>query len=226
MSELERPGAPGEDRAERRHGHWPERLLLGIDAKADQKAAYRMVQQAAQLGHADGRRAWVYLTAAGIGRKADPKAARHMLAELAKEDKFAALQAGLPRPCQLREEAGRGRAESRFRGPLYRALPAALQRGGVPLSGGARHAVAGESRRARPVRRGTDGRTDPRRPVLQHPEPGRGSGRAGDQPLHRHGDRYASRAGASRSTSSNMRPASNTARTMTALGRTMSRSAS
>ena len=70
-----------------------ERLLLGIDTKADQKAAYGMVQQAAQLGHADGRRAWVYLTAAGIGRKADPKAARHMLAELAKEDKFAALQA-------------------------------------------------------------------------------------------------------------------------------------
>ena len=69
-----------------------ERLLLGIDTKPDQKAAYKMVQQAARLGHPDGRRAWVYLTAAGIGRKADPKAARKMLAELAKEDKFAALQ--------------------------------------------------------------------------------------------------------------------------------------
>ena len=69
-----------------------EHLLLGIDTRADQKAAYRMVQQAAKLGHPDGRRAWVYLTAAGIGRKADPKAARQMLGELAKEDKFAALQ--------------------------------------------------------------------------------------------------------------------------------------
>jgi prolyl 4-hydroxylase len=69
-----------------------EHLLLGIGTKPDQKAAYRMVQQAAKLGHQDGRRAWVYLTAAGIGRKADPKAARQMLGELAKEDKFAALQ--------------------------------------------------------------------------------------------------------------------------------------
>jgi len=69
-----------------------ERLLLGIDTRADQKAAYRMVQQAAQLGHEDARRAWVYMTNAGIGRKADPKAAREMLGELAKEDRFAALQ--------------------------------------------------------------------------------------------------------------------------------------
>ena len=69
-----------------------ERLLLGIETKPDQKAAYKMVEQAARLGHPDGRRAWVYLTAAGIGRKADPKGAKEMLAELAKEDKFAALQ--------------------------------------------------------------------------------------------------------------------------------------
>jgi prolyl 4-hydroxylase len=69
-----------------------ERLLLGIDMKADQKAAYKMVQQAAGLGHEDARRAWVYMTNAGIGRRADPKAAREMLAELAKEDRFAALQ--------------------------------------------------------------------------------------------------------------------------------------
>ena len=69
-----------------------ERLMLGIDVKPDQKAAYRMVQQAARLGHEDGRRAWVYLTAAGIGRKADPDSAMKMLGELAKEDRFAALQ--------------------------------------------------------------------------------------------------------------------------------------
>lgn len=69
-----------------------ERLMLGIDVEPDQKAAYRMVQQAARLGHEDGRRAWVYLTAAGIGRKADPEGARKMLSELAQEDRFAALQ--------------------------------------------------------------------------------------------------------------------------------------
>ena len=69
-----------------------ERLLLGIDTRPDQEGAYAMVQQAARLGHEDGRRAWVYLTAAGIGRKADPESARMMLAELAKEDRFAALQ--------------------------------------------------------------------------------------------------------------------------------------
>lgn len=69
-----------------------ERLLLGIGTRPDQRAAYRMVQQAARLGHEDGRRAWVYMTNAGIGTRADPKAAREMLAELAKEDRFAALQ--------------------------------------------------------------------------------------------------------------------------------------
>jgi len=69
-----------------------ERLLLGIDTEPNQKAAYKMIQQAARLGHPDGRRAWVYLTNAGIGRKADAKAAGDMLAELAKEDRFAALQ--------------------------------------------------------------------------------------------------------------------------------------
>ena len=69
-----------------------ERLLLGIDIEPDQAAAYRMVRQAAKLGQEDGRRAWVYLTHAGIGTKADPAAAQSMLAELAKEDRFAALQ--------------------------------------------------------------------------------------------------------------------------------------
>jgi prolyl 4-hydroxylase len=69
-----------------------ERLLLGVEVKSDRKASYKMVQQAARLGHPDGRRAWVYMTNAGIGCKADPAAARKMLAELAKEDRFAALQ--------------------------------------------------------------------------------------------------------------------------------------
>jgi prolyl 4-hydroxylase len=69
-----------------------ERLMLGLDVKPDQKAAYKMVQQAARLGHEDGRRAWVYLTAAGIGRKPDLDSAMKMLGELAQEDRFAALQ--------------------------------------------------------------------------------------------------------------------------------------
>lgn len=69
-----------------------ERRLLGIDCNPDQTGAYAAVQQAAQLGHEDGRRAWIYMTSAGIGREADPKAAREMLGELAKEDRFAALQ--------------------------------------------------------------------------------------------------------------------------------------
>jgi prolyl 4-hydroxylase len=69
-----------------------ERRLLGIDCKPDARAALAEVQQAARLGHPDGRRAWVYLTAAGIGAKADEARARSMLAELAKEDRFAAVQ--------------------------------------------------------------------------------------------------------------------------------------
>jgi prolyl 4-hydroxylase len=69
-----------------------ERRLLGIDCKPDQRAAFAAVKQAARLGHEDGRRAWVYLTAAGIGRKANPATARDMLGELAKDDRFAALQ--------------------------------------------------------------------------------------------------------------------------------------
>lgn len=88
LSELEQraktDGAAAMDLAERR--------LLGIGCKPDQKAAYALVKQAAQLGDEDARRAWVYMTSAGLGHKADPGAAREMLAELAKEDRFAALQ--------------------------------------------------------------------------------------------------------------------------------------
>ena len=69
-----------------------ERRLLGIGCQPDQQAAYRAVEQAARLGHQDGRRAWVYLTAAGIGRQSDPAAARQMLKTLADEDQFAGVQ--------------------------------------------------------------------------------------------------------------------------------------
>jgi prolyl 4-hydroxylase len=69
-----------------------EHYLLGIGCAPDQQAAYRAVEQAARIGHQDGRRAWVYLTAAGIGRAPDPAAARSMLRTLAEEDRFAAVQ--------------------------------------------------------------------------------------------------------------------------------------
>lgn len=69
-----------------------ERHLLGIDTAPDSKAALEVVKQAAAMGHTDGRRAWVYMTAAGIGAPANEAKARAMLGELAKEDRFAAVQ--------------------------------------------------------------------------------------------------------------------------------------
>ena len=66
--------------------------LYGIGCKPDRRAAFNAVRLAAHLGHPDGRRARIYLTAAGIGTKPDHSAAMEMLKELAKEDKFAALQ--------------------------------------------------------------------------------------------------------------------------------------
>jgi len=69
-----------------------EQRLLGIGCAPDAQAAYRAVEQAARLGHQDGRRAWVYLTAAGIGRAPDLDAAKAMLKTLASEDRFAGVQ--------------------------------------------------------------------------------------------------------------------------------------
>ena len=69
-----------------------EARLMGDGGVPDAPAALALVEQAARLGNEDARRAWVYMTAAGIGRPADPAVARAMLAELAKEDRFAAVQ--------------------------------------------------------------------------------------------------------------------------------------
>jgi prolyl 4-hydroxylase len=69
-----------------------EAVLMGDDGPPDARAAYALVEQSARLGHADGQRAWVYATASGIGCPPDPAKARAMLAELAKEDRFAAVQ--------------------------------------------------------------------------------------------------------------------------------------
>lgn len=69
-----------------------EARLMGDGGVPDAPAALALVEHAAKLGNEDARRAWVYMTGAGIGRPADPVAARAMLAELAKEDRFAAVQ--------------------------------------------------------------------------------------------------------------------------------------
>ena len=65
---------------------------MGDGGAPDAVAALAMVEQAARLGNVDARRARVYMTAAGIGRAADFDAAKAMLVELAKEDRFAAVQ--------------------------------------------------------------------------------------------------------------------------------------
>ncbi len=69
-----------------------EARLMGDGGAPDAVGALAMVEQAARLGNADARRAWVYMTAAGIGRPADVGAATAMLSELAREDRFAAVQ--------------------------------------------------------------------------------------------------------------------------------------
>ena len=69
-----------------------EARLMGDGGVPDAAAALALVEHGASLGSQDARRAWVYMTAAGIGRPADPQAARAMLSELAREDRFAAVQ--------------------------------------------------------------------------------------------------------------------------------------
>ena len=69
-----------------------EARLMGDGCPPDAAAALALVEQGARLGDADARRAWVYMTAAGIGGAANPAKARTMLRELASEDRFAAVQ--------------------------------------------------------------------------------------------------------------------------------------
>ena len=69
-----------------------EARLMGDGGVPDAAAALALVKQGARLGNADAQRAWVYMIAAGIGQAADGEAARAMLAELGKEDRFAAVQ--------------------------------------------------------------------------------------------------------------------------------------
>ena len=69
-----------------------EAHLLGLGCAPDNTAALEAVKEAARLGHEDGRRAWAYFTAAGIGCVADQNKAVAMLAELSSVDRFAAVQ--------------------------------------------------------------------------------------------------------------------------------------
>lgn len=69
-----------------------EARLMGDGGAPDPAAALALVEQAARMGNADARRAWIYMTGSGIGRVADSAAARAMLGELASEDRFAAVQ--------------------------------------------------------------------------------------------------------------------------------------
>ena len=69
-----------------------EAHLIGVDGRPDKKAAFQAVRQSARLGNEHGRRAEIYMTAAGVGRKADPAAALTMMKKLAAEDRFAAVQ--------------------------------------------------------------------------------------------------------------------------------------
>ena len=69
-----------------------ERKLLGYDTTPNSRDALAAVKRSAALGDEHGRRALIYLTASGIGRPADPAKARAMLTELAKSDRFAAVQ--------------------------------------------------------------------------------------------------------------------------------------
>jgi prolyl 4-hydroxylase len=66
--------------------------MRGMAGPVDLKAAYRLTGEAAAQGLVEAQRAEAYLTAAGIGTKADPAKARAMLVNLAKGDRFVAVQ--------------------------------------------------------------------------------------------------------------------------------------
>jgi prolyl 4-hydroxylase len=69
-----------------------ELRMRGMAGPVDLKAAYRLAGEAAAKGVVEAKRAQAYLTAAGIGTRADPARARAMLEELAKDDRFVAVQ--------------------------------------------------------------------------------------------------------------------------------------
>ena len=175
-----------------------EARLMGDGGEPDAAAALALVEQGARLGNADARRAWVYMTAAGIGRPADLDAAKAMLAELAAEDRFAAVQLAFLGhvTCSDRLAAGGGRQPVGRSAHHHPSRP--LQRRRMPLSDAARDAVAGASDGDRRGHRRGSARFDPRCRYVELSAAGRGSGGAGNQRLHRGGERAPTRRGASR----------------------------
>ena len=66
--------------------------MRGKAGPVDLEAAFRLTGEAAARGLVEAKRAEAYLTAAGIGTTSDPAKARTMLASLAADDRFVAIQ--------------------------------------------------------------------------------------------------------------------------------------
>lgn len=69
--------------------------LIGLHGKRDFAKGFRLISSAADRGHPLAQRTRIYLTAAGIGRKPNEVLARSLLKQLARHDRFAAVQDGL-----------------------------------------------------------------------------------------------------------------------------------
>ena len=69
--------------------------LRGLYGPVNLERGFRMITTAAEKGQIDAMRSRIYLTAMGVGRKAHPKLARSLLATLARQDRFAAVQLAL-----------------------------------------------------------------------------------------------------------------------------------
>lgn len=69
--------------------------LIGLHGPRDFAKGFRLISKAADRGQPLARRSRVYLTAAGIGRKPNETLARSLLKQLAREDRFVAVQDGL-----------------------------------------------------------------------------------------------------------------------------------
>jgi prolyl 4-hydroxylase len=66
--------------------------LRGLHGPRNLVKGFRMVASAADKGQPEAEKAVIYLTAMGVGRKANPALARSLLRQLARRDRFAAIQ--------------------------------------------------------------------------------------------------------------------------------------
>lgn len=69
--------------------------LLGLHGPRNFAKAFRLIASAADKGQPMAKRTRIYLTAAGIGRKPNEALARSLMKQLAREDRFIAVQDGL-----------------------------------------------------------------------------------------------------------------------------------